>query len=94
MLADNADPPNRRSFFREALTRAVEPLADYIDQRFDLRAPRPRLRPPGAIEAARFVDACQRGAACVATCPAHATSPPDRDRHPARPLPRPERIEY
>ena len=77
MLADNADPPNRRSFFREALTRAVEPLADYIDQRFDLRAPRPRLRPPGAIEEARFVDACQRCGACVETCPANAIFPLD-----------------
>ena len=72
MLEDRGDPPNRRSFFREALTRAVEPLADYIDQRFDLRAPRPRLRPPGAIEEALFVDACQRCGACVEVCPADA----------------------
>jgi ferredoxin len=33
------------------------------------------LRPPGAIEEERFLDACQRCGACVEICPAHAIFP-------------------
>ena len=65
----------RRVFFREAVARAVRPLANYIEQRMDLPARRVVLRPPGAIEEPQFIDRCYRCGACREECPADAIFP-------------------
>ncbi|MBI4719162.1 MAG: 4Fe-4S dicluster domain-containing protein [Planctomycetes bacterium] len=69
----------RRAFFREALAGVVRPLADYLEQRIPspVEPPqeRPRLRPPGAIPEATFIDTCRRCGACVEACPANAIFP-------------------
>lgn len=62
----------RRLFFREALGRMVRPLADFVERRLAMPDDRPRLRPPGAIEEAHFVETCEHCAACVQVCPADA----------------------
>jgi len=66
------DIPNRRGFFRHAVTRVIGPIADYME---NLTARRPAsvlLRPPGAIEESAFLQTCHRCEACVKACPADA----------------------
>ena len=62
----------RRGFFREAVTRLVGPLSDYMDKRLGPGVHHGHLRPPGAMEEARFLDACERCGRCVDACPADA----------------------
>ncbi|UCC30396.1 MAG: hypothetical protein JSU86_19620 [Phycisphaerales bacterium] len=78
MTADRAGSSPRRVFFREAVVRAVRPLADYIEQRMDLPAGRVVLRPPGAIEESQFIDTCYRCGGCREECPADAIFPLDK----------------
>ena len=75
MTIDMPGNSPRRVFFREAVARAVRPLANYIEQRMDLPARRVVLRPPGAIEEPQFIDTCYRCGACREECPADAIFP-------------------
>ncbi len=74
---EDLDPHGRRSFFAFGLSRLVRPIADYVQRKLPVSLPvlRPRLRPPGAIEEAAFLDACFRCGRCVEACPAEAISP-------------------
>ena len=70
-----AEPPvgsNRRRFFAEGLAGLLGKLADYLEGRLELPAPRTWLRPPGAIAEDRFNDVCYRCGTCVELCPANA----------------------
>jgi len=71
MTGNSPDPSNRRAFFRKAVSKIVEPLTDYLGTPESER-PRTLLRPPGAIEESRFVDACLRCGSCIDACPANA----------------------
>jgi ferredoxin len=52
--------------------KVMGPLAEYLDQRFDLTPDRAHLRPPGAIVEEEFVRTCYRCGTCIETCPADA----------------------
>lgn len=62
----------RRNFFRDAVSRIIKPLADYIDRRVDFPLDVLRLRPPGAIAESALLESCIRCGACVEICPADA----------------------
>lgn len=71
----------RRDFFRNAAVRMIESLADYLAPAIQRPVGRQTLRPPGAIEEARFVETCRQCGACVEVCPAEAIFPlGDSDR--------------
>ncbi len=74
MTNDPGNAPDRRRFFREAISKAVEPLAGYIEKRFDVGSDdlRHRLRPPGALAEPQFVQTCEACGKCVDACPARA----------------------
>lgn len=64
---------SRRDFFRQLVDRTLGPAADAFGDRLPVPAtPRTRLRPPGAIAEARFLDTCYRCGNCVDVCPAKA----------------------
>ncbi len=65
----------RRDFFRDAASRMVRPLLDYVGPRIERSVRRQILRPPGAIEESQFADTCERCGACVEACPAEAIFP-------------------
>ncbi len=71
--------PRRRAFFREALARAIEPVANLLDGDAKNRRPPTRLRPPGAVDEEAFLSACKRCGACVEICPANAIFSLDTD---------------
>ena len=77
------DQPNRsrRHFFRQALQRAVHPLADYLEQRLQTPITRTCIRPPGAILEPAFLKTCRRCGACVNACPVGAIQPMGEDTH-------------
>ncbi len=64
----------RRSFFREALSRLAQPVAEYVDAQIGKYIPTEKvlLRPPGAIPEDDFLDTCVRSGACINSCPAQA----------------------
>ncbi|HSW43998.1 MAG TPA: 4Fe-4S dicluster domain-containing protein [Phycisphaerae bacterium] len=70
----NDKPHGRRAMFRLGLKRLVEPLAGYIEQRFDVAQFRVRsvLRPPGALQESEFLRTCYRCGNCSDVCPARA----------------------
>jgi MauM/NapG family ferredoxin protein len=72
MGAESGGTSDRRRFFREAVGRTVGPLADYIEQRFDITPDRSYLRPPGAIDEQSFLDTCYRCGSCIDECPVNA----------------------
>ena len=64
----------RRSFFREALSRLAQPVAEYVDAQIGEYIPTEKvlLRPPGAIPEDDFLNTCVRSGACINSCPAQA----------------------
>ena len=69
----------RRAFFRDAMARAIKPMAEYIERRISAPLPRVRLRPPGAIAERGFVETCYRCSKCTDACPANAIFPLGQD---------------
>jgi len=63
---------DRRRFFREAVVKALGPIAGYLDGRLPRGPDRVLLRPPGAIEEDAFLETCSRCGACADACPADA----------------------
>ncbi|MFQ5591053.1 MAG: 4Fe-4S dicluster domain-containing protein [Phycisphaerae bacterium] len=83
MATDDARLWDRRGFFHSALRRAATPLANYLDRYLQSRpGARTLLRPPGALEEARFLETCQSCASCVEACPAVAISLLEEADHP------------
>ncbi len=83
--SDDSTAHTRRSFFREALSRIAQPVAEYVDAQIGEYIPTEKvlLRPPGAIPEDDFLDTCVRSGACINSCPAQAILPihrhdPDR----------------
>ncbi len=75
MAKDTTASSRRRAFFREAASRLIAPVADYIEGRVNLSVGQPHLRPPGAIADSLLVETCVRCGACVDVCPADAILP-------------------
>lgn len=68
---------DRRDFFREALRRMAVPVSDAMDA-IAPSTPRERvhrLRPPGALPEADFLNTCFRSGTCMDVCPANAIRP-------------------
>jgi ferredoxin-type protein NapG len=67
---------NRREFFRQVLGKTLGQAAEIIGDQLLGQSPgqlsRTRLRPPGAIPEAQFLDTCYRCGNCVEVCPAQA----------------------
>lgn len=74
-MSDFTSPSPRRAFFHQALARVLRPLADFLEKRLPPDAPRPFLRPPGAIAEPDFLSTCLRCGNCVNVCPAHCIVP-------------------
>ena len=72
--SDDGMPHDRRAFFREAFTRFVQPVAEYLDTQLETHLPAEKvlLRPPGALPEAAFLETCLRCGNCVDSCPADA----------------------
>ncbi|MCH7993513.1 MAG: 4Fe-4S dicluster domain-containing protein [Planctomycetes bacterium] len=68
--AENAS--DRRGFFRHAMARLVQPIAELVENIGTARSDPARLRPPGAIDEATFLDTCFRCDQCAKACPADA----------------------
>ena len=79
-MSDESNPGRfqRRTFFRDATTRIIRPLANFIERRIDWPMETPRLRPPGAMIESALVETCYRCGACVEICPADAIFPLDK----------------
>ncbi|MCZ6677684.1 MAG: 4Fe-4S dicluster domain-containing protein [Candidatus Poribacteria bacterium] len=76
-MAKSDDEYGRRSFFREAFTRLVQPVAEYVDTQVEAYLPvspseKALLRPPGALPEETFLNTCLRSGHCVDSCPANA----------------------
>lgn len=70
-----ASDDSRRAFFRQLVDRTLGEAADFLgDQLGPAASPtsRQRLRPPGAIIEAAFLETCYRCGNCVDVCPAQA----------------------
>lgn len=63
---------DRRGFFRHAIARLVQPIAELAENLSTSRPDAARLRPPGAIDEATFLDTCFRCDQCAKACPADA----------------------
>jgi ferredoxin-type protein NapG len=66
---------NRRDFFRQFVDKTLGHAADALEDHLPTASktlPRTRLRPPGAIDEARFLKTCHRCGICVDVCPALA----------------------
>lgn len=75
MASGETQTHRRRTFFREAFSRMLAPLADRIGRGRDHPTSPPRLRPPGAMAESQLVDTCYRCGGCVEVCPADAIFP-------------------
>ena len=87
MAGNSGRESDRRDFFRHAMARLVQPVADIVEN-MGTAPPEPaRLRPPGAIDEATFLDTCFRCDQCAKACPADAIFPLGRDAGEARGTP-------
>jgi MauM/NapG family ferredoxin protein len=75
--SDNSRSQGRRAFFREAFTRLIQPVAEYLDTQVETHrlTGKVLLRPPGALPEKAFLNTCLRGGHCVDSCPAQAIQP-------------------
>ena len=80
--SDDGRPQGRRTFFREAFTKLVQPVAEYLDTQIGphLPAEKALLRPPGALPETAFLETCLRCGNCVDSCPAEAIQPLQSDK--------------
>ena len=80
--SDDGMPHDRRTFFREAFSKLVEPVAEYLDTQIGTHLPGEKalLRPPGALPEAAFLETCLRCGNCVDSCPADAIKPLQSDQ--------------
>ncbi len=80
--SDDGVPHGRREFFREAFTKIVQPVAEYLDVQIGehLPAEQTLLRPPGALPEALFLETCLRCGNCVDNCPADAIQPSESNQ--------------
>ena len=81
---DDSSPQGRRTFFKQAAARFIQPVADYVDAQIgdylpnDVLSPSCQsldtsiLRPPGALPEATFLQTCERSGDCIESCPAEA----------------------
>ena len=69
MAADGGDRIDRRGFFSQGLTRAMQEAVGAFSERV---APVRHVRPPGALPEPAFVAACTRCGECASICPVHA----------------------
>ena len=51
------------------LPSAVDAVADVVEEKIAAAPPKPRRRPPGAVDETRFLARCTRCDACVDACP-------------------------
>jgi len=67
-------PHGRRAMFRISFKKLMEPLAGFIEERFDVSTfvTRTVLRPPGALPEPEFLSTCYRCGNCVDVCQANA----------------------
>ena len=72
MAGESGIESDRRGFFRHAMARLVQPFADIVVNMSPTPRESARLRPPGAIDEATFLDTCFRCDQCVTACPADA----------------------
>lgn len=77
MATPSHNDGSRRAFFRDAASRVVRPLANYLEKHIPIGETSAVLRPPGAIAESQFSDTCQRCGECVKVCPADAIFPLD-----------------
>ncbi len=80
--SDDGLPHSRRAFFREAFTRLVQPVTEYLDTQIEERLPAEQvlLQPPGALPGEAFLETCLRCGNCVDSCPADAIQPLQSDQ--------------
>lgn len=72
MTKDHAESPDRRSFFKDATGKLIEPVADFLEKKISSPSNRSVIRPPGAIEESKFLETCKSCGECVKACPATA----------------------
>jgi len=75
MAGSEIHSEKRRAFFRETVSRILEPLAKRLDRAAGPEPPTGRLRPPGAIQEPLLIETCYRCGVCVEVCPMDAIHP-------------------
>ncbi len=75
MTKDHTDSPDRRTFFKSAADKLIEPVANYLENKISATPERSIIRPPGAINESMFNETCHRCGECVKACPASAIFP-------------------
>ena len=75
--SDDSITHGRRTFFKEAFAKLIEPVAEYLDEQISPYFPAEKviLRPPGALSEADFLNTCLHSGNCIDSCPAQAIHP-------------------